>query len=50
MIDHERDTYEQWLGQPQIIVRLLDRFFSTELSSSRWGKYVYVGRKRTHTG
>jgi len=47
MIDHERDTYEQWLGQPQIIVHLFDRFFSVELSSSRWGKYVYVGRKRT---
>jgi len=47
MIDHERDTYEQWLGQPQIIMRLFDRFFSVELSSSRWGKYVYVGRKRT---
>lgn len=47
MIDHERDTYEQWLGQSQIIVRLFDRFFSAELSSSRWGKYVYVGRKPT---
>ncbi len=46
MIDYERHTYEKWLGQPEIIVRLLDRFFSAELSFGRWGKYVYVGRKR----
>jgi len=47
MIDHERATYEQWLAQPQTIVNLFDRFFFTELSSSRWGKHIYVGRKRT---
>jgi ubiquinone/menaquinone biosynthesis C-methylase UbiE len=50
MIDHERETYEQWLAQPQTIVNLYNRFFFTELSSSRWGKYVYVGRKRTTAG
>ena len=47
MIDHERETYEQWLGQPQTIAHLFDRFFFAELSSSRWGKHVYIGRKRT---
>ena len=47
MIDHERETYEQWLGQPQNIVSLLDRFFSAELRSTRWGKYVYIGRNTT---
>ena len=47
MIDHERETYEQWLAQPQTIVNLYGRFFSAELSLGRWGKYIYVGRKRT---
>jgi SAM-dependent methyltransferase len=46
MIDYERETYEQWLGQPQTIVRLLEQFFFTDLCSIKWGKYMYIGRKR----
>jgi len=46
MIDHERDTYYQWLGQPQTFVRLLEQFFFTDYCSIQWGKYMYVGRKR----
>jgi ubiquinone/menaquinone biosynthesis C-methylase UbiE len=50
MIDHERQTYEQWLAQPETILNLYDHFFSAQLASSRWGKYVFVGRKRRSTG
>jgi ubiquinone/menaquinone biosynthesis C-methylase UbiE len=47
MIHHERDTYYQWLSQPQMIVRLFEKFFSTVRCSIKWGKYMFVGRKRT---
>jgi len=47
MIHHEQQTYDQWLGQPQTIVRLFEQFFSTAWCSIKWGKYMFVGRKRT---
>ncbi len=47
MIDHERETYIQWLGQPQTIARLLERFFYQDFCSIKWGKFTYMGRKRT---
>ena len=47
MIHHERQTYYQWLGQPQKIVRLFEQFFPTARCSIKWGKYMFVGRKRT---
>jgi ubiquinone/menaquinone biosynthesis C-methylase UbiE len=46
MIDHEQESYYQWLGQPQMIVSLLERFFVTDLCSIKLGKYMYSGRKR----
>jgi hypothetical protein len=46
MIDYEQRTYDQWLAQPQMIVSLFQRFFSTNLCSIKWGKYTYSGRKR----
>jgi ubiquinone/menaquinone biosynthesis C-methylase UbiE len=46
MIDHERETYDQWLSQPDIILSLFERFFSTDLCSIKWGKYTYIGHKR----
>lgn len=45
MIQHERRTYEQWLGQPRSIQEFLDRFFPPQMISVRWGKIHYVGRK-----
>jgi ubiquinone/menaquinone biosynthesis C-methylase UbiE len=47
MIEHEQTTYDQWLEQPLTIVGLFERFFITEFQSARWGKYMYIGRKRT---
>ncbi len=40
MIDHERTTYEQWLGQPDLILGVLERHFRTELRRIAWGKLM----------
>jgi ubiquinone/menaquinone biosynthesis C-methylase UbiE len=49
MIEHERDTYAQWLRQPQTIQRIFDRLFLPVSSSIRFGKHVYVGHKKLHS-
>jgi ubiquinone/menaquinone biosynthesis C-methylase UbiE len=46
MISHEQQTYYQWLDQPQTIVRRVEQFFSPVRCSVKWGKYMFVGRKR----
>jgi SAM-dependent methyltransferase len=46
MIEHERATYEQWLGQPHAIRTLLESWFATEHRNARAGKLWYRGRKR----
>jgi ubiquinone/menaquinone biosynthesis C-methylase UbiE len=40
MTDHERTTYEQWLGQPDLILAVLARHFRTELRGIAWGKLM----------
>ena len=49
MILYERETYEQWLSQPQMIVTLLTKYFHTDQCSFGWGKLVFVGHKREAT-
>ena len=46
MIQYERETYEQWLHHPKKILHVFDKFFEVHRCSFRWGKFVYVGRKR----
>ncbi len=46
MTEHERDTYEQWLGQPELIMRVFDEYFRTESKKTRWGKLAYIGAPR----
>lgn len=46
MIEHERETYEQWLGQPQVILTELRRRFRTKQLVTKWGKLCYVGHPR----
>jgi SAM-dependent methyltransferase len=43
MIDHERATYEQWLRQPELILKLARSHFSPLQESFRWGKWMFVG-------
>jgi ubiquinone/menaquinone biosynthesis C-methylase UbiE len=48
MIEHERETYEQWLHQPDSIRKLFDRFFVAKTNQSTWGKFQFTGvRKET---
>jgi len=47
MIDHERETYENWLGRPQEISELARRYFRVEQESFTWGKWNFVGRPLT---
>jgi ubiquinone/menaquinone biosynthesis C-methylase UbiE len=46
MIHHERQTYEQWLSVPELILRLLGEYFHAEECDFRLGKLRFVGRKR----
>ncbi len=43
MIEYERQTYEQWLGQPELISSLFHAHFSPIHESSAWGKWLFVG-------
>jgi len=45
MIEHERQTYEQWLRQPDLIRLCLDCFFSPRVLNVAWGKLIFVGQK-----
>jgi ubiquinone/menaquinone biosynthesis C-methylase UbiE len=46
MIIHEQETYDQWLGQPNAILKLLDERFERERLQTAWGKLLYLGRKK----
>jgi SAM-dependent methyltransferase len=47
MIHYERETYEQWLSQPKLILDSLHKAFQFERCHFRWGKIYFAGRKRT---
>ena len=47
MIEHEHETYHQWLREPGFVLNTLDRYFLPERSACRWGKLMFVGRKRS---
>jgi ubiquinone/menaquinone biosynthesis C-methylase UbiE len=46
MIQYERNTYEQWLRQPQTVLELLEKYFWPTRLSFGWGKVMFVGMKR----
>ncbi len=46
MIEHERPTYENWLGCPQEISALARKYFVPIQESFRWGKWNFVGLPR----
>jgi SAM-dependent methyltransferase len=46
MIEHERQTYEQWLNQPQQISALAHKHFVPLHESFAWGKWNFVGKPR----
>jgi hypothetical protein len=40
MIEHERQTYENWLDCPHVILALLERYFRTNFRQIAWGKLM----------
>ena len=46
MTEHELDTYQQWLGQPEAILERLHRRFVPEIQRTRFGKLMFLGGKR----
>jgi SAM-dependent methyltransferase len=50
MTEHERSTYENWLGRPAEIRRLLTERFESERMRVRFGKLEFVGRKPSKEG
>jgi len=46
MIEHEKRTYEQWLTQPDSIVKLARAHFVPIRESFAWGKWNFVGKPR----
>lgn len=46
MIEHERETYFRWLGQPGCVSDRLDRYFISGCNVRRWGKLMFTGQKR----
>jgi ubiquinone/menaquinone biosynthesis C-methylase UbiE len=43
MFQYERQTYERWLGVPDMILPLFNKYFDPEHLSIAWGKLAYVG-------
>jgi ubiquinone/menaquinone biosynthesis C-methylase UbiE len=43
MTHYERDTYERWLGQPEMILRCVAARFTTIQQWFAWGKWNFVG-------
>lgn len=46
MIQHERETYDQWLAQPELISQLARRYFDPQHESRSLGKWTFVGGPR----
>ncbi len=44
MIEHEIQTYEQWLAQPELIKKIARTHFSPVSESCAWGKWNFVGK------
>ena len=45
MIDNERETYEQWLGMPDVILSLFKKNFTTVSCRTQLGKLLFEGRR-----
>ena len=48
MIEHERETYESWLTQPDLVLGVLGRHLHTERCDFQFGKVMFLGRPRCH--
>jgi ubiquinone/menaquinone biosynthesis C-methylase UbiE len=48
MIEHERETYEQWLGQPEQLLDVFKRCLAVGKQRTAWGKLVLTATPRHH--
>lgn len=46
MTEHERPTYERWLGAPEMIVRLAHSHFEPLQEAFAWGKWNFLAKPR----
>lgn len=46
MIDHERETYEQWLGLPGPLLKCFRKHFDPIQEQTSWGKLVFSGKPK----
>ncbi len=46
MTELERVTYDQWLRQPETVLRCLEGNFATERKRIGWGKLMWLGVRR----
>ena len=47
MIEHEGDTYQRWLREPELISTVLRQRFEPAFRRTGWGKLLFVGRRRS---
>ncbi len=45
MIEHEQQTYDRWLGQPETILTLMRSHFAVQHCETGWGKLMFRGHK-----
>jgi SAM-dependent methyltransferase len=50
MTELEWVTYDQWLRQPETVLRCLEGNFATERKFIGWGKLMWVGRRNAECG
>jgi SAM-dependent methyltransferase len=50
MTELELTTYEQWLRQPEVVLRVLESGFAAERKFIGWGKLMWVGRQNAECG
>lgn len=48
MIQHERVTYDNWLGQPHVILRSIEQRFEIRQQRIGWGKLLLEGICKPH--
>ncbi len=46
MVEHEKRTYEQWLNNPRMILRLSLAYFQPVFQSFSYGKWWFVGKPK----
>jgi SAM-dependent methyltransferase len=47
MIEHEQDTYEDWLHHPKKVLNAISRIAEPRILRIGWGKLYFVGIKKT---